>query len=698
VTVNNGSGGDNQGYMGIELIQAPANPGTYYVKFEALSGNAIPYRIREEGDFVTDLTPAGEQVGGWALVTVVGAELLNENFQRFNTTLNMSVDRVVYVRELNLSQAADSYSIDLVLHNEDTQVDTTLQNVTLRRLGRTTTFLSDAISVVSPDPPLTGLRAVTTQGLESPLLTLGLRSLAGTLSPPSGRYTFKDRRNENGNIVLTYLRRASTRLVEILDATSNFDGVTTGDPLGGANPARDRIEAQVQWGIDGYVGVKLFNVDSAAIFTFDYWNGNPLTTDLRSMSGLPFGPAQQGSKGLQSVVPSGTPFKALVGSGQTVNPGLYRIRAHWAPNATSALSADADPFCVTDRPNNPVCDNEWIVSVGQRVFLDEASVSTPLQAYLSAVGDPRAPMTFLDAVVASVNGNFSAAGANVLVTRDPNMLRPYLTHRVRPSITPPTLCQNPGQAEIFVLGCTNKLVHFPLVDPNLDLGADVTQGINLEMIYNGPAKGPAGSSQGGPPVPPIFVNNGFAYHIPIRNANASPPWSDQNPSPATVFFNRVVNIASHEIGHGLGLMNGQIYNKHGIPPQQVSLKAIVGNLSIQGYVENPVTTELVHEPIDKTGGGFGESDDRSNQWLMQIAPFRWANQDPYYPDQYDTPTPPSTPNKWLVMDRPLHFSLSSEWIAGQFDDGTGTDFSIQQFFGERLPICIGVGGSKRSCR
>src|SRR5262249_11002611 len=56
VNANGSSAADSQGYMGVELLTAPSNPGTYYIKFETLEGRQ--YRIREEGDIFWDRTPA----------------------------------------------------------------------------------------------------------------------------------------------------------------------------------------------------------------------------------------------------------------------------------------------------------------------------------------------------------------------------------------------------------------------------------------------------------------------------------------------------------------------------------------------------------------------------------------------------------------------------------------------------------------
>jgi len=669
ITLNpNGAGADDsRGYIGVELVKAPHNPGDYFIDVKSLGQN---YRIREESNLFTN----GEYQSAFRFITVVAAELLNEGFQRFDDTLNMSVDRLVYVRELNPNETTDSYAIDLVMHNEDTQADATLQNVTLRRLGRSLTFMSDAISIVSPDPPLVGLGSAATQGMTpaeaSPLLTYGIRSVAGTISPTSGRYTFKDRRA--GKIALTKIHRASTRLVEILNATPNFDGMTPGDPLGGANPARDRIEASVSWGVDGYVGIKLFNVDSDAIFTFDYWGqGTPLTTDLRVLGGLAFGPAEQGTKGQQRIVPSGSQFKALV-AGETVWPGLYRIRAHWAPNATSALSKDADPFCVTDRPQAPVCDNEWIVSVGQRILLDIEGVAKDSlggsNGNLSAVGDSRTPDAFLDSVATVVTQDYAAASGNVVVTRDSGMLRPYLRHLIRDTMTASDCAIVPAGRPLY--GCTNTAAAFPLKDPNLDLAVDVGQGINRDHIYRGVSRAPDGT---------------YPDHLPQQPRNTAPNSCNptSNPCPSDVFFNRFVATVAHETAHGFGITSPFQYFVHGMPATPAATNCVAGSINDFGnWREIPCGNDRQHEPI------LGEwlTEPLAEGWVLQSAPYRWHWHTPTEGDAYDQI---SSPQHWLVFDRSMWFSRASDY------QGHGEDRSLQRFFNERVPVCF---QGNRACR
>jgi hypothetical protein len=673
---------DSQGYAGVELLTAPMTPGTYYIKLETLEGKQ--YRIRDLSDIGWDRTPTGEYAGAWALVTVVTAELLNEDLQRFDPALNMSIDRVVYVRETDPSETADAYTVDVVMHDEDTQADTTLQNVTLRRLGRSQSFMSDAISVISPDPPLAGLTTLNLEAVEarSPLAARGIRSVAGTLSPTPGRYTVKDARQRASSLVYIPLHKATTRLVEILDATPNFDGVTGGRALdetwSGTGPAppvrRDRIEARVKWGANGFVAAKLFNVDSEEIFTFDYWNDEPLTTDLRAMGGLLIS-AEPGLQGEERILPSSGQFRALLGN-DTVKPGLYRITAKWGKTAFGASSATVDPFCVTDKPSYAVCDNEWISSVGQRIYLEvEAGAREILPSYLQAVGDARDRDEYLTAIAAAVTDKFAAAGANVVVTTDPTTSHPRLRHLLRQSLG------QPGQSP-EVYGQTSGAA-FPLGKPDADLATQLTDGISLEAAYMGWSHGTAVLWKS---FPPMRVSN-TAPNVCFSTSDRKVP---SNPCPSTILFDRIANMVTHETGHGFGICNAP-YLVHGKPATETHLNAVAAGVVGGTYLENPnmpPSAIYLHEPIlDAVHGnstGFGQFSEQSAEWVMQWGMYRWNEQTIDVGSTFDTYVPP---NSYLVFDRPLRFSASRDY--GK------SDMSLARFFRERVPIC---SDHERRCR
>ncbi len=648
----------DRGYMGLIVSKAPTAPGLYFFRIKSLPSNVHPWRVGGSLDTENNYTYT-------YAVTVVSTEILDENLRRTNKTLNFSIDRLFYLRETDLQETASSYGVDLVLEDQDTHNEITLQGVTMRRLGRSHTFMSDAISLDSPDSPITGLSEETPS---HPLGTMGIRSMAGTISPPPARYIVKDRRNREGTQVTTVLHLATTRLATILNATSNFDGARPGGPLGGGDPARDRIDGRVKWGANGYIATKLVNVDSDDTFTFDYWQGQAMTTDLRP-DGL-LASVEYGTKEEERVVPSdGSVFRALVGFDETVKPGLYRLRAKWALNPGSASSPILDVFCVTDRLQSEVCLNEWIISVGERVFLasDPEARNDLDQIYLPAVLDSRTSSAFLDAVANAATGLYESAGGNVFVSTDPQLLRPRLTHRIRRSYAIPDHCSEGGEQLHY--GCTNNAARFPLIDSDLDLAAPSLTGIDLSAVYNGKARGrtPSGAED-------------WVDHLPTQPRNLTPDtWSTTNLSPRDIFFNRVVNIFTHETAHGFGLVSGRQYALHGAPTATPTMHAVRGTIdvSIQGLIwsESDRAGDLFHEPILA-----GESPLGPESWLMQTAPFRWHGREPQVADEYDEPDANRQVTKWLLFDHPLRFSLTSDFFSS-------TDRSIQQFFRERIPMC-----------
>jgi hypothetical protein len=180
-------------------------------------------------------------------------------------------------------------------------------------------------------------------------------------------------------------------------------------------------------------------------------------------------------------------------------------------------------------------------------------------------------------------------------------------------------------------------------------------------------------------------------HLPNQPRNeTSELWSEANPSPRKVLFNRYVNLAAHETAHGFGLMSSRLFFRHGSLPTPAQLYAIgVSKWAfLQGvYVEEDATTDLLHEPIRI----FGAADESSNFLLMQAVPFRWVNKYPFANDSYDTPNPPAVPSKWLVFDRLLRFSTGADYARiGR------PDRSLSMFFHERVPLCVVEAG--RSCR
>jgi len=106
VTLN--QSGSARGYMGIELTKAPIAPGTYYVWVESLDQ---AYRVRE-GSQLVGLTADDEYRGGFEICTVMGGEILDENFQKVQ---DLSVDQPTqaFLRVIDPTQALDTFDVSL---------------------------------------------------------------------------------------------------------------------------------------------------------------------------------------------------------------------------------------------------------------------------------------------------------------------------------------------------------------------------------------------------------------------------------------------------------------------------------------------------------------------------------------------------------------------------------------------------------
>jgi hypothetical protein len=201
--------------------------------------------------------------------------------------------------------------------------------------------------------------------------------------------------------------------------------------------------------------------------------------------------------------------------------------------------------------------------------------------------------SYLSQVAATATQAYAAAGANVLVSTDTNLLHPYMTHTIKSTIPIPSDCVDPGQVENLVYGCTNNAAKFPLTDPDLDLAPTPASGLNLNSIFRGIARGPIGGD--------LF---GWVDNLPKQPRNSDPSsWSAGNPSPDVIFLNRLVNVTVHEMAHGFGLVSGKPYLLHGAPPLTATMHAVDGEArpvqTIGGltWVETDSTGDLRHEPI-----------------------------------------------------------------------------------------------------
>ena len=144
---------DATGYLGLELTQAPAAPGTYYVYVESLDKDV---KIRDQSLLHLDDTPDGQFQGGFALCTVTAAEFLDESFQRIEP-LSVVGPTNAYVRFTDPGEAGGSILVDVNSYDGESELDTA-PDVSLTRVGRSGTFLSEPIELNPPwtadDPAL----------------------------------------------------------------------------------------------------------------------------------------------------------------------------------------------------------------------------------------------------------------------------------------------------------------------------------------------------------------------------------------------------------------------------------------------------------------------------------------------------------------------------------------------------------------
>ena len=617
LTLNEGGGANGRGYLGIELTKAPVAPGTYYVRVESLNGAA--YRIRMGSNLSPgELDAQEEYAGAYMLCTVHGIKLLDEDLALVSKTLNMSINRAVTLQEIAPGRAEDSYQADVVLHNEDTDEDSTLSNVTFWRVGKTPFFMTGLITIVSPDLPLAPPTAAWNTAVSEQLdARLQGASPAGTLSPSRGRYTLLNR-STGENVKLVQVQRAATRLVEITGATPNFDAVTEGEGFAD----RRKIQADVTWGADGWVDLRLTNVDNASVFTFDYWQDGDdlveLTTPLRTTGGMPVCPPRNSTRGATLRLPDESqgandpPFRAVVGTDNgtdvTVKPGLYRLVATYSAKPPGGSPTTPELYCDSDKPGQPLCRNEWVVSVGQRIFVEvEPAAKDNLQTDLGQVvlpgGTPEPALAFLDRVATQVTQRYQEASGNVTVRiglAPAGIPRPFLTHVIKDSL------ERIGQMP-YNYGQTRIDVKFPLLDPDALLATSSEEGISRKVVFMAPSWGV--HSGGWPEHPPKQPGRNY----PLCGSLA-------NPCPGEILFNRYVSVVAHETAHGLGILSSKQWFQHGSPPEPASLSAFLTGPPPGGgvYQESPATeaSDLFHEPLLSASGGFGVESPHANAWIM----------------------------------------------------------------------------------
>lgn len=157
INPNGAAAPDSRGYLGIELTQAPVEPGTYYVVLSSLDKT---YRLRQQGQLNLDGSPDGVYLGAWALCNVSGGEILDENFQRFPNGIVTNQPIRAYLRILT-PRLTDLPAVELSSSRSDgTTVDSGV-GLTLARLGNTTVAMGEFAVVpdgwsggLPPGPPL----------------------------------------------------------------------------------------------------------------------------------------------------------------------------------------------------------------------------------------------------------------------------------------------------------------------------------------------------------------------------------------------------------------------------------------------------------------------------------------------------------------------------------------------------------------
>ena len=687
---------DGRGYIGIELIKAPFNPGSYLIYVESKDK---AYRIREQSHWFRDFSPDGVYSGGWWLCTVRGAKLLNENFEPVTKTLNIAINRGVYAQEMDPNETQDSYQADIVFQDVDTEYESSLNNVRFWRLGRTTVFQTGLITVISPDEPESPAGVLWNASvMQQTMPSLQNAPPGGTLAPTTGRKeVFERKTSAGGKTVTTKIQIATSKLPWITKATPNFDGVTHrfDDEFGW----RDGIRARVRSNAKGLAELRLVNVDSDRTYTFDFYTGNwgmkALTTDLRGIGGIWIGthefsaPEQEWTFGEPNPfipkLPQGLPLNGYTpgGTGYLVAPGLYLLRVTWAKTEQQLAKPGGDPLCSTDVETPAVCKNEWVVSVGQRILLDLApGAETNLQANLTSVRDGRTPGNFLSDVAEEVTRKYTEASGNVVVATSPDLPRPYLRHIVRDSLTTPDHNIPWGNYATSDVNYEERGPSFPLQNPDRDLAqGDDKYGISRDLLYKAPF---------------IWKYEGdkviIAEHLPERDSNKPPnnACGEQfNPCAKEVLFNRYVNVVAHETAHGFGIITTKAYASHGDPTGQARMVGACGEYSLVGlrYEEFPLCgSDAVHESYNHPGGS-----PNYGQWVMEWGIFHWAGKNPGMGGFYDDAGPSASPQDWLMFDRPLRFSLSSDFV-NYPDQGDPLhlpleDRSVQRFLSERVPLC-----------
>jgi len=145
ITVNpNGPGTeDSRGYIGVELVKAPQNPGDYSIDVKSLGQN---YRLREESNLFTN----GEYQSAFAFVTVQGGEFLDESFRHIDPYV-VDQPMTAYFRYVSDSTLpAGSQVVVRSASAADTAATLGTVTLSLTRLGSSNRYLTPAFTLTPP--------------------------------------------------------------------------------------------------------------------------------------------------------------------------------------------------------------------------------------------------------------------------------------------------------------------------------------------------------------------------------------------------------------------------------------------------------------------------------------------------------------------------------------------------------------------
>jgi hypothetical protein len=139
VNPNGLNGADSEGYLGVELVVAPGNPGSYFLKFETLEGKQ--YQVRQHADITTDYaTPTGQYQGAFRFITVAGGEFLDSSYRRINGAMVVREPTLLYLRYRNASGIGPA-TAELTSTREGATVVQDNVSLPMNRIGTTQEYM-----------------------------------------------------------------------------------------------------------------------------------------------------------------------------------------------------------------------------------------------------------------------------------------------------------------------------------------------------------------------------------------------------------------------------------------------------------------------------------------------------------------------------------------------------------------------------